>query len=105
MRESVRIAYTYIALNELQNYYLQALCSEKKYITCGIEWGLKLVGRKSLIARALYGPWDKISCSFIIVAYRMIILDWKIAYNQWWFVWPARIGCTIEGGEVLTSNW
>ena len=61
-RESVRIAFTYAALNDLdvfaadiQNAYLQAPCSEKYYITCGIEWGPDLVGRQAKIVRALYG--------------------------------------------------
>jgi len=51
-RERVRIAFTYAELNDLdvfaadiQNAYLQAPCSEKYYLTCGIEWGPGLVGR------------------------------------------------------------
>ena len=61
-RESVRIALTYVALNDLdvfaadiQNAYLQALSSQKDYIICGPEFGVKNIGRMALIHRALYG--------------------------------------------------
>lgn len=61
-RESVRIALTYAALNDLdvfaadiRNAYLQAPSSQKDYITCGPEFGLENVGKKALIRRALYG--------------------------------------------------
>lgn len=61
-RESVRIALTYAALNDIdvyaadiQNAYLQAPSSQKHYITCGLEFGLEHVGKKALIRRALYG--------------------------------------------------
>ena len=49
-RESVRIAFTYAALNELdvfsadiRNSYLQAPSSEKHFIICGPEFGLENV--------------------------------------------------------------
>lgn len=61
-RDSVRIALTYAALNDLdvwaadiKNAYLQAPSSEKHYIICGIEFGLENVGKIALIRRALYG--------------------------------------------------
>ena len=61
-RESVRIAFTYAALNELdvcaadiRNAYLQAPSSQKDYIICGPEFGLENVGKRALIHRALYG--------------------------------------------------
>ena len=61
-RESVRIAFTYAALNNLdvwaadiQNAYLQAPSSQKHYIVCGAEFGLENVGKQALIRRALYG--------------------------------------------------
>ncbi len=61
-RESVRIALTYAALNNLpiyaadiQNAYLQVPSSEKHYIIWGKEFGLKNVGRIALTIRALYG--------------------------------------------------
>jgi hypothetical protein len=61
-RESVRIALTYAALNDLdvtaadiRNAYLQAPSSEKHYIICGPEFGLENVGKRALIRRALYG--------------------------------------------------
>jgi hypothetical protein len=61
-RDSVRIALTYAALNDLdvfaadvQNAYLQAPSSEKHYIICGKEFGLENEGRVALIRRALYG--------------------------------------------------
>ena len=60
-RESVRIAFTYAALNDLdiwacdvQNAYIQAPSSEKHYIVCGAEFG-DHVGKRALIRRALYG--------------------------------------------------
>ncbi len=61
-RESVRIAFTYAALNgvdicaaDIRNAYLQAPSSQKHYVICGIEFGLENVGRVALIHRALYG--------------------------------------------------
>ena len=61
-RESVRIALTYAALNDLDvfaaniwNAYLQALSSQKDYIICGPEFGVENIGRTALIHHALYG--------------------------------------------------
>lgn len=61
-RESVRIALTYAALNDLdvfaadiQNAYLQAPSSCQDYVICGPEFGLENVGKVALIHRALYG--------------------------------------------------
>ena len=61
-RESVRIAFTYASLMQLdvcacdiQNAYLQAPSSEKKFIICGKEFGLENVGKRAKIVRALYG--------------------------------------------------
>jgi hypothetical protein len=61
-RDSVRIAFTYAALNNLEvcaadicNAYLQAPSSRKDYIVCGPEFGLENVGKVALIHRALYG--------------------------------------------------
>ena len=61
-RDSVRIALTYAALNDLnvcaadiRNAYLQAPSSQKDYIICGAEFGLENIGKRALIKRALYG--------------------------------------------------
>ena len=61
-RETVRIAFVYAALNELdsmsgdiQNAYLTAPPSEKYWTICGPEFGPELQGSKALIVRALYG--------------------------------------------------
>ena len=61
-RDSVRIAFTYAALNDLdifaadiKNAYLQAPASEKHFIICGPEFGIENVGRVALIRRAWYG--------------------------------------------------
>ena len=61
-RDSVRIAFTYAALDgldvcaaDIQNAYLQAPSSQKHYIICGPEFGLENVGKAALIHRALYG--------------------------------------------------
>ena len=61
-RDSVRIAFTYAALNDLdvcaadiRNAYLQAPSSQKDFIICGPEFGLENVGKVALIHRALYG--------------------------------------------------
>jgi hypothetical protein len=61
-RESVRIAFTYAALNginvfaaDIRNAYLQAPSSQKDYIVCGPEFGIENVGKNALIHRALYG--------------------------------------------------
>ena len=61
-RESVRIAFTYAVLNDLQvfaadicNAYLQAPSSQKDYVMCGPEFGIENIGKVALIHRALYG--------------------------------------------------
>ena len=60
-RESVRIAFLYAALNDLDikaadigNAYLNAPCREKIYITCGPEFG-PLQGKRAKVVKALYG--------------------------------------------------
>lgn len=60
-RETVRIALTLAALNDLQvktsdieNAYLTAPVTEKLYIICGPEFGPD-AGKRALIVRALYG--------------------------------------------------
>ena len=61
-RDSVRIALTYAALNDLdvmaadiRNAYLQAPPSERHYVICGLEFGIEHKGKRALIKRALYG--------------------------------------------------
>jgi hypothetical protein len=61
-RDSVRITFTYAALNgvdvwaaDIKNAYLQAPSSQNGYIICGPEFGLEHVGMVGLIHRALYG--------------------------------------------------
>ena len=61
-RESIRIAFTYAALNDLRvfaadvrNTYLQAPSSQKDYVVCGPEFGIENIGKVALIHRALYG--------------------------------------------------
>ena len=55
-RESVQIAFTYAALNDLQvfaadirNAYLQAPSSQKDYVVCGPEFGIENTGKVALI--------------------------------------------------------
>ena len=61
-RDSVRIAFTIAALNDLdilaadvQNAYLNAPTRERLYTIAGMEFGANFVGRPVLIVRALYG--------------------------------------------------
>ena len=61
-RESVRLAFTYVFLNdadvwacEIQNTCLQAPTTEKHHIICGQEFSLKNVGKIAVIHRATYG--------------------------------------------------
>ena len=61
-RESVRIAFTYAALNgldvcatDIKAAYLQAPTSEKNYIICGKEFPLEYQNQIGVIKRALYG--------------------------------------------------
>jgi hypothetical protein len=61
-RDSIRIAFTYAALNgleifaaDIRNAYLQAPSSQKDFIICGNEFGIENVGKVALIHRALYG--------------------------------------------------
>eukprot|EP00957_Ditylum_brightwellii_P010858 823124-Ditylum_brightwellii.AAC.1 len=60
--ESVRIAFTYAALNKLdvcaadiRNVYLQAPSLLKDYIICGHEFGLENIGKVALFHCALCG--------------------------------------------------
>ena len=60
-RDTVRIALTIAALNDLEvkasdvmNAFLTALCIDKIWTTLGTEFGDD-VGKKSIILRALYG--------------------------------------------------
>ena len=60
-RDSAQIAFIYAALNGInvwsagiRNYYLQDPSSQKDYIICRLEFGLKNVGKVALINRALY---------------------------------------------------
>lgn len=39
---------------DIQNAYLQVPCSGKYYVTCGIDWGPELLGRKTKIVMDLY---------------------------------------------------
>ncbi len=61
-RESIRITFTYAALNNLdifaadiKNAYLQAPSLQKDCIVCGPQFGLENVGKLALIHRAIYG--------------------------------------------------
>ena len=61
-KKTVRIAFTYTALNDLdifaadiKNKYLQALITEKYWTRCGPESGPELEGSIAYIVRALYG--------------------------------------------------
>ena len=69
-RESVRIAFTYTALNGLQvfapdicNNYLQAPSSQKDYVMCGPGFGIEYIGKVALIHQALYGG-KSVGCDF-----------------------------------------
>ena len=60
-RDSIRIALTHAALNNLdvicadiRNAFIQAPSSERHYIVCGEEFG-EYKGKRALIKRALYG--------------------------------------------------
>ena len=61
-RESVRIAFTYAALNgldvwaaDVHNTFLQAPCSEKYYTVCGAEFGSEFIGKLAILFRGDYG--------------------------------------------------
>ena len=60
--ETVRICFTLAKLNELDvcagdigNAYLYGKTKEKVYIIAGPEFGVKLLGKKLIIDKALYG--------------------------------------------------
>ena len=67
-RDTMRIAFTYVALNDLdicaadiKNAYLQAPNSERHYTICGPEFGTENVGKVAIVVRALYG--GKVACA------------------------------------------
>ena len=69
-RESVRIAFTLAALNDLdifaadiQNTYLTAPCGEKIIFTCGTAFGSEHKGKTAVVVRALYG-WRSSGSAF-----------------------------------------
>ena len=60
-RESICILLTHAVLYgtdvmaaDIRNAYLQSLTSEKHYVICDPEFGLKSLGKRALITRALY---------------------------------------------------
>ena len=62
LRESIRIAFMYAALNAQQvfaadicNADLQVPSSQKDYAICGPEFGIENIGKVELIHQALYG--------------------------------------------------
>ena len=62
LQESVQIAFTLAALNELdifaadiQNAYLTDTCGEKIIFTCGPEFGSEHKGKTAVVVQALYG--------------------------------------------------
>ena len=61
-RESVRIEFTYAALNglnvweeDVQNTFLQAPCSKKYYTVCGPDFGSEFIDKLAIIVRSAYG--------------------------------------------------
>ena len=61
-RKSVRIAFTYAALNglpvcaaDIQNSNLQAPAYENHYVICGLEFILENIGKIAVIVCTLYG--------------------------------------------------
>ena len=67
-RESIRIIFTYAALNgldlcaaDIKSAYLQAPTSEKHYIICGEGLTLEIQGKIGIIKRALYGGKSAVS--------------------------------------------
>ena len=82
-RESVRIAFTIAALNDLdvcaadiQNAYITAPCREKIWTRCGPEFG-PLMGRKARIVRALYGLKSAARAFGAFLAETLMDLGWK----------------------------
>ena len=70
-RDSVRIAFTVAALNDLDimacdigNAYLNAPCREKIWFEAGIECGQSMKGKVMKLVRALYGESGRISQKF-----------------------------------------
>ena len=88
-RERIRIMLTYAALMEvdvmaadIRNAYLQAPTSEKHFVICGKEFGLKHVGKRALIIRALYGGkvvghfWHHLrSCMKDMLGFELCLVD------------------------------
>ena len=83
-RESVRIAFTIAALNDLDimacdigNAYLNAPCREKIWFEAGIECGQSMKGKVMKLVRALYGESGRMSqrieMTFISLLYFHII--------------------------------
>ena len=83
-RESVRIAFTIAALNDLDimacdigNAYLNAPCREKIWFEAGIECGQSMKGKVMKLVRALYGESGRMSqqieMTFILLLYFHII--------------------------------
>ena len=88
-RDSVIIDLTYTALNgvdvtaaDIQNAYLQAPSSEKHYVICGKEFGLKHEGNIALIRRTRYGGklasrdfWTRLRSCMIFLGFKSCQAD------------------------------
>ena len=128
-RESVRIAFTYAALNgldvfaaDVQNAYLQAPTSEKHYIICGDEFGIEHRGKVAIITRALYGGkfagrdyWKHmrsfmnelgfISCKADSdVWMRKAVTDRGVEYWEYVLLYVDDILCVSHRGEDVLRN-
>ena len=97
-RETVRIALTMAALNDLevkasdiQNAYLTAPCSEKLWLRCGSEFGPNS-GKRAIITRALYGLKSAGSSFRNHLAECMRTLGWKscMADQDLWYKATVR---------------
>ena len=93
-RESVRIAFTYAAINglpvcaaDIQNAYLQAPAYEKNYVICGPEFGLQNIGKIAVIVRALYSGKSANADYWRHVRHAMTELGFQSckAYPDVWF--------------------
>ena len=85
-RDSVRIALTIAALNDLkvracdiQNAYLTAPCKEKIYTTAGPEFGSDM-GKQMVVVRALYGLKSAGASYRSFFAQALIDLGFKPSY-------------------------
>ena len=107
---------------DIKNAYLQAPTSEKHYIICGPEFGLKNIGKLAVIVRSLYGGkaagtdyWKHVMQEMLDTNFEPFKADPDVwfrpgtksdgtTYYQYILLHADEIMCIMEDPEVFLLN-